>query len=187
MFSRQVAPGIEIRMMRESDAGPLFEVVDRNRQRLREWLPWVDATNSPEVIREFIRGSLERYRAGLMMNAAVWVDGAIAGSVGHHPIDRAHRCASLGYWIDARHQGRGIITRCCRVLLDYLFDEQALHRVEIRCATGNLRSCAIPERLGFTREGVLREAEWVSSRFVDLVVWGLLEDEWRDRRARESS
>jgi ribosomal-protein-serine acetyltransferase len=50
--------------------------------------------------------------------------------------------------------------------------------VEIRCATGNTRSCAIPERLGFSREGVLREAEWVNGRFLDLVVWSLLEQDY---------
>jgi len=56
-----------------------------------------------------------------------------------------------------------------------------MHRVEIRCGTGNHRSCAVPERLGFTREGVLREAQWVSGRWVDLVVWGMLEQEWKGR------
>ena len=53
-----------------------------------------------------------------------------------------------------------------------------MHRVEIRCATGNTRSCAIPQRLGFTRECVLREAEWVNDRFLDLVVWSLLEQDY---------
>jgi len=64
-------------------------------------------------------------------------------------------------------------------MLDYLFEELGLHRVEIRCGTGNTRSCAIPERLGFTREGLLREAEWVNDRWLDLLVWGMLEVEWR--------
>ena len=60
----------------------------------------------------------------------------------------------------------------------YLFDDLALHRVTIQCGTGNQRSCAIPQRLGFTREGVMREAEWVNDRWVDLVVWGMLSPDW---------
>jgi ribosomal-protein-serine acetyltransferase len=55
--------------------------------------------------------------------------------------------------------------------------------VEIRCGTGNRKSCAIPERLGFQREGVAREADWVSGRWVDLVIWSMLEDEWKKRPA----
>jgi len=51
--------------------------------------------------------------------------------------------------------------------------------VEIRCATGNTRSCAIPERLNFTREGLLRQSERVNDRWVDLVVWGMIEEQWQ--------
>ena len=54
-----------------------------------------------------------------------------------------------------------------------------LHRVEIRVATGNARSRAIPERLGFLREGTLREAERHGERFLDLDVFALLEPDWR--------
>jgi ribosomal-protein-serine acetyltransferase len=67
-------------------------------------------------------------------------------------------------------------------MLDYLFDGLGLHRVAIRCGTGNMRSCAIPQRLGFTREGLLREGEWVNDRWVDLVAWGMLEHDWRTFR-----
>jgi ribosomal-protein-serine acetyltransferase len=54
--------------------------------------------------------------------------------------------------------------------------------VEIGCAPGNRKSCAIPERLGFTREGVLRQREWLYDHFVDHVVYGILAEEWRARR-----
>ena len=63
-------------------------------------------------------------------------------------------------------------------------EELGLHRVEIRCGTGNLRSCAIPRRLGFTSEGVAREAEWVNDSWVDLFVWWMLEADWRRPRPR---
>ena len=179
MFRRVVAPGVEIRLMQETDAVPMFEVVERNRAYLREWLPWVDATRSPAEIRDFVRSSLERYEAGNELNATIWIDGEIAGGIGHHAIDWPNRASSLGYWLDAAQQGRGIVTRCCHTLLDYLFDERGLHRVEIRCGTGNGRSCAIPRRLGFRRDGVLRHGQWVNTRWVDLEVWSMLEEEWR--------
>jgi ribosomal-protein-serine acetyltransferase len=99
-----------------------------------------------------------------------------------HAIDWANRKTSLGYWLAEPHQGRGIVTRGCAALLPYLFDELGLNCVEIGCAVGNARSAAIPERLGFTREGVLRQREWLYDHFVDHVVYSLLAWEWRQRR-----
>jgi ribosomal-protein-serine acetyltransferase len=179
MFHRVVAPGLELRQFLSSDAGEVFAVVDRNRERLREWLFWVDGTHSADQVREFIEAAQQQWDEGLGPNAAILYEGRIIGSMGSHHYDLARRNCSIGYWLDKAHAGRGIVTRCAASLLDYLFDEANLHRVEIRCGTGNHRSCAIPERLGFTREGVLRDAEWVGGRWVDLVVWGLLEHEWR--------
>ena len=179
MFRRTVAPGVEMRQFEPGDAETVFAAVDRNREHLRQWLPWVDGSHSPEDVRQFIVRVQAQFEADQGPNAGIWVDGVFAGNVGCHPIDWANRSCSLGYWIAAAQQGKGAITRCCAAMLDCLFEELGLHRVEIRCGTGNTRSCAIPERLGFTREGLLREAEWVNDRWLDQAVWGMLEGEWR--------
>jgi ribosomal-protein-serine acetyltransferase len=179
MFRRTVAPEIEMRQFDPRDAETVFAVVDRNREHLRQWLPWVDHSHSPEDLRQFILRVQAQFEADQGPNAGIWVGGVFAGNVGCHPISWANRNCSLGYWIDAAQQGKGVITRCCAAMLDYLFDQLRLHRVEIRCGTGNTRSCAIPERLGFTREGMLREGDWVNDRWVDLVVWGMIEEQWR--------
>lgn len=183
MFHRVVSPGLELRQFEPADAGALFAAADRNRAYLREWLPWVDRTSSADDIQRFIAGSLEQSQAGRGPNNAILLDGAIVGCMGVHPYDLENRNCSIGYWLDAGQQGKGIVTRCAAAFLDYLFDEAQMHRIEIRCGTGNHRSCAIPQRLGFTREGVLCEAEWVNDRWIDLVVWGLLDREWKERRS----
>ena len=102
--------------------------------------------------------------------------------VGLHAIDWANRNTSLGYWVGETHQGRGLVTRSCAALLERLFGELGLNCVEIGCAVGNTRSAAIPERLGFTREAVLRQREWLYDHFVDHVVYSLLASEWRQQR-----
>ncbi len=179
MFRRAVGDGIEIRLLELRHAGEIFTAVERNRQHLRRFLPWVDLTWSADDIGAFLMKALAAFAAGEEMHAGIWIAGELRGAVGHHRIDATHRSVSIGYWLDAAVEGKGVMTRCCRALLEYLFEERELHRVEIRCATENTRSCAIPARLGFTREGVLREAEWVNDRYLDLVVWSLLEPEWR--------
>jgi len=182
-FRREVAEGIEIRLFETGDAETVFATADRNREYLREWLPWVDRTQSARDILEFIARAHYKFQISRAPDAGIWIDGVFSGSIGVHSVDWTNRSTSIGYWIDSAQQARGIITRCCASLLDYLFDDLLLHRVEIRCGTGNTRSCAIPRRLGFLREGVLREAEWVSGRWVDLVVWSVLEDAWREGAA----
>jgi ribosomal-protein-serine acetyltransferase len=185
MFSRKLAPGIEIRLFEPKDADPAFAVVERNRAYLREWLPWVDFTASPEDLRRFIVKVREQFSSGRGPQCGIWIDGAFAGSVGCHPIDWPNRNCSIGYWIEERYQGKGIMTRCCESLLDYLFDDLGLHRVTIQCGVLNTRSCAIPERLGFAREGLTRDGEWVNDRWLDLVCWGMLEQDWRARLRSE--
>ncbi len=77
--------------------------------------------------------------------------------------------------MDAAHQGKGIVTACCRAVAAHAFSELKLHRVVIRCAVENHRSRAIPERLGFSFEGIARQSEWLYDHFEDVAVYALLQ------------
>lgn len=182
MFQLVVAPGIEMRMFRTQDAPAVFATVERNRVWLREWLPWVDFTLSPADVLSFFAKVEEQFHNNQGPQCGIWVDGEFRGGFGCHPIDWANRNCSLGYWIEQGHAGRGIVSRCCVAMADHLFHGLGIHRVEIRCATANIRSCAIPERLGFQREGVARHAQWCNDRWLDMVVWSMLSDEWKRRQ-----
>ena len=181
MFSRTVAPGLEIRLFQPADAQSVFATVERNRAYLREWLPWVDFTHSPAEIHDFITRVHAQFQNNQGPQAGIWIDGNFAGGIGCHPIDWGNRACSIGYWIERQRSGQGIVTRCCTALLDYLFVDLALHRVVIQCGTGNHKSCAIPRRLGFTLEGIARHGQWVNDRWLDLEVWSMLAEEWSKR------
>jgi ribosomal-protein-serine acetyltransferase len=168
----------ELRTYEEEHAEEVFAVVDRNREYLREWLPWVDNTVSVENILDFIRQGLIQQANDDGFQAGIWYQGRFAGGIGYHYIDRLNRKTEIGYWLDASLQGKGLMTRACKVMISYAFHEYGLNRVEIHCASGNTRSRAIPERLGFTQEGVLREASWLYDHFVDSVVYAMLAREW---------
>ena len=132
-----------------------------------------------EGTREFIRGARRQLGADDGFQAAIVERGAIVGTIGFHRVDRAQGSSSLGYWLTAAAQGRGTMTLATAALIDWaLTGPWQLHRVEIRAGTDNARSRAIPERLGFTLEGVRRGAERIGDRWLDHAVYGLLADDW---------
>jgi ribosomal-protein-serine acetyltransferase len=174
---------IELRLLELEHAEELFRVIDANRASLRQWLPWLDLSNSPEDTAEHIRQSIERFETLNGFSAGIWVDGQLCGAIGLHAIDARHRHSSIGYWLAAAARGTGVMTQACRAVIGAGFRHYGLHRIEIRCATGNHKSGAIPRRLGFTYEGTIREAEWLYDHFVDLEVHSMLEQEWPSRAA----
>lgn len=169
---------IHLRCFQPGDAAPLFELADRNRARLRQWLPWVDATRSADDTRAFIAKAAEEFATRKALHLGIWVDGELAGGMGCPRMRPEDRCAEIGYWIAAPYEGRGIVTRCCRAVIPWVFREFQVHRIEIHCAVENVRSAAVPARLGFTHEAVLREAIRLNGVFHDREIWGLLDREW---------
>jgi ribosomal-protein-serine acetyltransferase len=178
VFSLKLDDGLELRLLEERHAETVFAVVDQNRAYLRKWLPWLDVSISPDDTRSFIKKSLHEFANGEGLGAGIWNHDQLIGAISYNFIDRSNRIAHIGYWLAAGQQGRGVMTKACRALVDYAFNELKLNRVEIRCATGNTKSCAIPQRLGFKQEGLQREAEWLYDRFVDLAIYGMLASEW---------
>ncbi|HWP82210.1 MAG TPA: GNAT family protein [Bacteroidota bacterium] len=175
---------ITLKVLEENDAEALYRHVDAHRAYMREWLPWVDSEQSPADTKRFIQLVQQQYRQHEGLQTGIWYNGEIAGVIGYHRFDWPNRATSIGYWLSKEFQGHGIMTRSCRALVDYAFGELGLHRVEIRCAVGNLKSRAIPERLGFRVEGTAREAEWLYDHFVDLIVYAMLDYEWREKKKR---
>ena len=179
MFQREIQDGVYLRLLEERHAPLAFAAVDRDRTYLREWLPWVDLTTEVGYTANFIKISLEQFACNDGLSAGIWRGDEFIGGIGTHRIDWLNRRVEIGYWLASRFQGRGIITAACRVLIDHAFDEWKLNRVEIHCATGNEKSCAIPKRLGFVFEGVLREAQLLNGEYVDINIYGMLCREWK--------
>ena len=186
MFRQIVDGEVALAILEEQHAPELFRLIDANRAHLRRWLPWLDQNTRPEHTAAFIRASLAQFAARDGIACGIEFRGALAGVVGLHRVDWANRSTTVGYWLAEEHQGHGVVTRACAGLLDYVFAELGLNHAEIACAPGNARSRAIPERLGFTREGVLRQREWLYDHFVDHVVYGMTAEEWKAREGRHA-
>lgn len=171
--------GAALRPLAVTDADELHALVDANRAHLRPWMPW--AGQDRAGTEEFLDAAVVQAATGDGAQYAVVRGGRIAGTAGFHRVDWRNASASIGYWLARDAQGHGLITRSVAALLDHAFGRWRLHRVEIRAAPGNARSRAVPERLGFVREGTLRGAERHADRFGDLVVYSMLAADWHAR------
>ena len=169
---------IELHLLEEAHAQLLFALTEANRTYLRRWLPWLDRVQVPGDSRAFIVQSRRNFAAEEGLTAGIWLPQQLVGVIGFHDLDWSNRKGSIGYWLDAEQQGKGIASRACRALVDLGFGPLQLNRIEIQCAAHNRPSRAIPERLGFTFEGIRRQDEWLYDHFVDGAVYSLLAEEW---------
>jgi len=176
VFSHRLDRRAELRMLEPRHADELFALTDRNRERLREWLPWVDGTKSADDTLKFIRDSLKRHAETGDVAAGIWSGAKLAGVIGLHI--RGEARAMIGYWLGEEFEGKGLMTLACRAMVDHAFRDLGVERVEIFAEPRNRRSRAIPKRLGFQREGTLRHVAKLNDRFIDHVVYSLLRDEW---------
>ena len=179
MFTHHITRDLALEILEARHADELYQLTDSNREHLRQWLPWVDKIKSVEETRAFIHTTRRQLSDNNGFQTVIRHRGDLVGAVGHHGISWNNRSTSLGYWLAQEAQGKGIMTRSCRGFLEHAFLDLALNRVEIRCAVENTRSRAIPERLGFSPEGVIRDAEWLYDHYVDHVIYGLLTSEWK--------
>ena len=186
MFRRRLDDNTELRQLEEEQAVELRRLVEKNREHLREWLPWVDDNQTTQDSRVFLREARKMYRDTRTVTAGIWHMGQLSGVVGLNEIDWHNRSTRFGYWLDAGLQGKGIMSRACEALVEHVFADLELNRIEIEAAVENVRSRAIPERLGFQLDGVRREAQLVNGRYLDIAVYGLTASEWHAREQRPS-
>ena len=169
----------ELRLLELNHAQQLFDLVHQNRQHLRQWLPWLDVNTGVRDSFDFIQSTQKQFADKQSLVMGIWHKGDLVGVIGHNRIDWSSRIAYPGYWLSSSAMGQGTMTACCKTLINHAFSELGLNRIDIRCAIGNHKSCAIPKRLGFTHEGVIRQAEWLYDRFVDHNIFSLLACDWK--------
>jgi ribosomal-protein-serine acetyltransferase len=172
---------IVLELIDHHHAETLHELVKANRLHLREWLPWVDNMRSVDDFRRYINSSKQRYANHSETGYVIMANRIMIGRMGLYNIDLTNKSGSIGYWLSQQWLGKGIVTRCCKAMIDEGFARLHLNRIEIRAAIENFKSQAIPERLGFKKEGIIRQGEFVNDHFVDLYVYSLLKEEWLAR------
>ena len=168
---------IRLELIAENHAQPIFDLVDKNKAHLREWLPFVDRMQTVEFAENFVKGTMQRNKDGHEFAFVILENDTLIGRIGVYKIDNQNKIGEIGYWLAENGQGKGIITKSCKSLIDFCFSDLQLNRIEIKCGTGNFKSKTIPEKLNFTKEGVIRQGESLYDTFIDLNIYSLLKSD----------
>ena len=179
MFTHDLGDGAELRILEARHAEEFLTFIAANRAYLGEYLGWAFDIQTAEDARAFIQRGLTRFAEDGLPWVGVWQDGAMVGGLLFFPLDRRARATEIGYWLGENATGRGLMTRTARAMLGFAFEELDVNRIVLQAETGNKRSRAVAERLGFTLEGIRRQA-WIDKdgAFVDMASYSLLASDW---------
>jgi len=175
-------------LFERDDAPALAALVEANADHLRPWMSWASSPAGAGQLSFIADRALPAFAEGAGFEAGLWSHGRLVGAAGVHDVELHNRSGVIGYWLDAAQQGRGLMTRTVRAVVERcftqsLFPEGPFERLEIATEVSNRRGRAVAERLGVTVEGVLRRRPFSAEKYVDLAIYSLLRSEWEAAEA----
>lgn len=171
-----------IRPCKPGDGKEVYDALKVSHEELKKWMPFAQKRQTMEEVEANIRRAYADFilREDFRLHMYRREDQLFIGSTGLHRIDWETRKVEIGYWVDSRHQKKGYATEATEALTSAAFQYLKVNRVEIRCDSKNSQSRRIPEKLGYTFEGILRSydksADGTKNR--DTCVYSVLPHEW---------
>lgn len=172
---------LTLRTPRFSDADDWRRVRLANQQLMEPFwdhstLSWPERHTRSVWIRECV-SARRRMRRGTGLHTVIDVDRQLAGQCDAW-IDRYHGRSELGLWVAAGHANAGVGSGAVQLVVRHLFDELGIERIAAPIACGNGATSRIARRLGFVREGVMRDYMTVGNRRRDHELWSLTRNDW---------
>lgn len=153
----------------------IYSTIIDNFEYLKEWLPFINNTFDLDHVKTFIEGAIHISSNDLVF--LIYYNNQFVGIISLKDIDQTNKKAEIGYWLAESFQKKGIVSRSCKRLIEYAFNDLHLNRIQIKVAKYNTKSQAVAARLGFIREGIERDGELHTDGFVNLIVYSLLKND----------
>ncbi|PAJ73385.1 RimJ/RimL family protein N-acetyltransferase [Pseudoalteromonas sp. NBT06-2] len=180
MFTLEVEQGLKLVLIEQKFASQYFEIVNREREYLSQWLAWPPHANNEDFFLSFIRRSLNDYKDGKSLVCSMLYKDKLVGNISFNSINNELKKVEIGYWLSAEYQGNGIVTKSVSKLIEMAFTELNILKIQISVAVENQPSRKVCERLGFNLEGIITHAENLNGRVVDHAIYGLSRNIWSD-------
>jgi len=175
------AARICMRRCHKLDAPELMRLYKKNRIFLNTWLQPQPEMLRIENFQKMIAEEHRMARRGERLDLGIFSldDDALIGRIALHSVDYGiQRSAGLSYWLDESHTGKGLIKEALATLVSFAFEEACLHRVWLNISIENQPSLAVARRLGFKKEGTLRQSLFINGAWRDSQLLSLLEDDY---------
>ncbi len=174
-------------MLEKRHAAEFVTMVEENREFFGEWLGWAYHIHKVEDAERFIGRGIDRFAEDGLPWIGIWQDNKMAGGILFFPLEGMIQATKIGYWLAEWANGRGLMTRAIRPILQFVFEELKLNRIGLEAEPGNLKSKGVAERLGFTFEGIRRDGWRSDSGYVDIAVYSMLASDWLSLKNGEVS
>jgi ribosomal-protein-alanine N-acetyltransferase len=176
---------VTVRLVETGDAATLVQLLRDNRAFLEPWEPRRDDTYFTEHQQQReLDQILAKHRQGLAVPYVVQLQGQVVGRVTVADVVRsAFQSAHLGYWVDQRHQGRGVATAAVGEVVRRAFTELGLHRLEAATLEHNAASRRVLARNGFVEIGLAPQYLRIAGRWQDHLLHQRLNEQWTTTRA----
>ncbi|MGW8885650.1 GNAT family N-acetyltransferase [Streptomyces sp. NPDC055749] len=178
MFALPLGDDAQLRPLEPWNAREFLAHIDRARPYVDPWIPWATFSSDLPSATAVLQRYADRQAEDARRIYGIWLEGTLVGGVMFTSFDAASGVCEIGCWLEADGAGRGLVTRACRVLIDWAFEERGMTRVEWWAASGNTRSIEAARRLGMTCDGVLRQRSLDRGTRRDIEVWSVLSEEW---------
>ncbi len=175
MLRIKIDAEIELKQIELSDSRDIFRTIDRQREYLGKWLPFVEFTKEISDTEKFVNSVVNAPEERFEYVFVIRKQNEFIGLIGFKDTDKLNKKTEIGYWISEKFQKQGIVTKSVDKLCDFAFNKLGINRVQIKCAVENKRSIKIPQKLGFKFEGIERDGERLTgSLFTDVEIYSKL-------------
>jgi RimJ/RimL family protein N-acetyltransferase len=160
------------------DAEAMWAATEASLPELFPFMVWA-AEAAPEHTRAFMERSAAEWRDGLSHWAfTIRSEGSVVGTISLLSAKPMLKVGEVGYWLRSDLTGRGYMTEAVRAVVRWGFEEAGMERIELRASPDNAGSIRVAEKVGFTREGLLRGSGAGSHGRHDHYMYGLLKEEF---------
>ncbi|CAH8771079.1 GNAT family N-acetyltransferase [Paenibacillus dendritiformis] len=180
-FPRLETERLLLRAMEERDCSDIFDLY--SLEEVVRYTPLEAFQSIQDVIREWNwHQEIFAEQSGLRWVIEDKSSAKVIGTCGFLQYEKAHRRTELGYDLAPPYWGRGVMTEAAQRVLSFGFRDIGVNRIEAKIDPENIASERLLLRLGFQKEGVMRQQEFEKGRYVDIAMFSMLRSEYEAQR-----